>query len=131
MLTLWHITKKIEEWDATREGFTFAHNTPKEGENFSPAFLVYGRDLRNPKEIIKEEIGWSTINENILGMILNFRGAWSQIQHYRGRNMGRIQERYNRRRKELILVIRDLVYKHEKMGIGNKLIKRKKKVKQQ
>jgi transposase InsO family protein len=57
-------------WENLLPNFVYAHNTAeKDRERYSPAYLVYGQELRHPAQVIDNKILWTNKEDAIAEML--------------------------------------------------------------
>src|SRR6185437_3901556 len=114
-------------WDSALPGFIFAHNnTPRDGEGYSPAYLVYMQEMSQPADVLGKETVYGDQDEMIEKDIAGKVVTTKLLRDYRMRRAKAVAERYDERGKDVELKIGEEAYlfDHTVGRIGNKLTKR-------
>ena len=81
------------QWEKCLPGFVFAHNTgEKDRERYSPAFLVYGRDLRHSGQHMDSKVMYHHQEDMVAELISNIKKAMEVIKESRVRVRAKIEE---------------------------------------
>jgi hypothetical protein len=101
-------------WEDLLPNFTYAHNTAeKDRERYSPAFLVYGQELRHPAQIIDTKILWTEKEDAVGEMLQTLKAAIEIVRKTQERVRVRLEENYNKNRKHVEFKIGEKVYAYE------------------
>src|SRR6185436_17766700 len=82
-------------------------------ERYSPAFLVYGQELRHPAQVIDNKILWADKEDSVGEMLRTLKGAMDTLRKTRDKLRVKLEESYNKNRKNVELKIGDKVYAYE------------------
>jgi hypothetical protein len=86
--------EKTGEWDQFLPGFIFAHNnSPRRGEGYTPAFLVYGKEMRYPVDLVHEELRWEDEETQVSRMMIEMKMAKKIIEARRRREKQKGEEK--------------------------------------
>ena len=114
-LKIW--TEKGEDWEDVLPGFIFAHNnTPKDGERYSPAFLMFGREMRIPGEIVSEGFRLREQETEVDEMLNDMKVAFALAYAARKRRADKDRARLDQRFEAVSFEVGDLVYLYRPKG---------------
>jgi len=106
-----------KDWEKLIPSFIFAHNTAeKDREKYSPAFLVYGRDLRHVAQHLDSKVMHQHQEEILSETLTNIQRAMETIKVNRAKTRNRLEEWYNKDRKEAKFSVGEKVYAFENAG---------------
>ena len=103
-----------KDWENILPNFVLAHNTAeKDRDRYSPAYLVYGQELRHPADSIDNNILWTHQEDTIGEMLQTLRAAMQIITTTRNKIRARLEESYNENRRHVEMKVGDSVYAYE------------------
>ena len=110
-------TEGGEDWEELLPGFIFAHNnTPKDGERYSPAFLMFGREMRMPAEVLTDGIRLQDQETQIDEMLNNMKIALKLAYAVRKRRAEKDKERLEGKLQPTVFEVGDECYVYRPKG---------------